>query len=337
MEVNGSLDPAVAREVLDLTRLLAAVPRTIDRAAFADILQERDLFGIDRSPALSAWARMLASRTDRNVPPWGRSRSGAEALLDRLHLLHRTAPGILTLVAETRWRRDPLPRVSVIVVGGGERRARCIGSIRVLTGYPSYEVLACGATPEAVNGAAYLGRGPVLALVRGDAEIRGAAWLYDLVETLEAHPRIGAAGAAGAWDIGDADVDLAYTDVLFPGLAVPVSWLSAACLAIRREAFLEAGGLRGDLYGASPWCDADLGYALRAAGWVSVVAATPVSVVLPATAAPTADDPVARATFRRRWGGRCELVNAALGTETLIGTWDAAAGRWRPREAVIAA
>lgn len=110
-------------------------------------------------------------------------------------------------------------------------------------------------------------RGKTLIFLDNDVTIRSDRWLSILLEPLEQHPRIGEVGAFGVIHSSD-ETDTWTQKILFPGLAVPVSWVSSFCVAVRRQAIIDCGGWRPDLYPLYGMEDVALGWAMRSAGWI---------------------------------------------------------------------
>ena len=139
---------------------------------------------------------------------------------------------------------------------------------------------------EAANQGARLARGTVILLLNSDTLVNAPS-LDALVDFICQTPDAGAAGGQlfntnGSFQGGYAHfscllqellIALRVGDILWPGYPShgkasttrPVDWLSGACLAIRRDPFIELGGLDQEyfMYGE----EVDLQFRLKRAGW----------------------------------------------------------------------
>jgi GT2 family glycosyltransferase len=181
------------------------------------------------------------------------------------------------------------------------------------------------------NRAAREAKGEVLLFLNNDTEIRNPDWLREMVSHA-IRPEIGAVGARLLFPggrvqhsgttlglAGIAGHDMLHTPEKSHGphdllrLTRRVSAVTAACLAVRREAFLAVGGFDEDGLRVA-YNDVDLCLKLRASGLHNLV--TPHAELLHKESATRGDDMspthkarwlTERATMRARWGD--QLVN----------------------------
>ncbi|WP_367133753.1 glycosyltransferase [Saccharothrix sp. HUAS TT1] len=166
-------------------------------------------------------------------------------------------------------------------------------------------------------------RAPYVCFLNADVEV-GPHWLEPLVEVLDGQPSVGAVapvlrdqsgdiqefgsvvGADGwcrAWGDG---APVGPENALFPHA---VDYASAACLLVRRRAFNQVGGFSND-YDTAYFEDVDLCFALRAAGWSTVV--DPRTTVVHQRHGSSNSDvatdlmKVNHSTFLRRWADELE-------------------------------
>lgn len=215
------------------------------------------------------------------------------------------APEIRRSSSSSDLPRSSDPKVSIIIVAWNNWNdtLQCLSSIFSLTRNPTFEVILVdnGSTDMTRdlapiiadrfpplrylrlernlgfslgnNAGAEIARGEHLLFLNNDTIILEHDWLGNLASALESHPRIGAVGQFGVIDLeGEAAPPRAfYQAAFFPGITLPVAWISGYCLLSRREAFEAAGRWRGDLYGKAGYEDIHMGYAMRSAGWISAV------------------------------------------------------------------
>lgn len=171
-------------------------------------------------------------------------------------------------------------------------------------------------------------RGTVLVLLNNDTEVRHADWLAELVSQV-LRPGIGAVGARLLYPDGrvqHAGVGLgiggiaAHDHLFLPGtadgpqdalrLVRTVSAVTAACLAVRRDAYLAAGGMDEARF-AIAYNDIDLCLKLRRAGLRNLV--TPHAELLHHESATRGSD---LAPERRpRWEAECAAMRSLWGAE----------------------
>ncbi|MBS7791845.1 glycosyltransferase [Roseococcus sp. SDR] len=194
---------------------------------------------------------------------------------------------------------------------------------------PRFAVLPCpGPFNYSVinNRAARAAKGEILLFLNNDTEIRNAGWLREMVSHA-VRPEIGAVGARLLFPslrvqhsgtvlglAGIAGHDMLHTPQKSHGpydllrLTRRVSAVTAACLAVRREAFLAVGGFDEEGLRVA-YNDVDLCLKLRAAGLHNLV--TPHAELLHKESATRGDDMspahkarwlTERATMRARWG-----------------------------------
>lgn len=166
-------------------------------------------------------------------------------------------------------------------------------------------------------------RGKTLIFLDNDVAIQHKRWLDILLEPLLLHPRVAASGAFGV--IHTHDESETWTQkILMPGLTVPVSWISSFCIAVRKQALIDCGGWRPDLYHLYGFEDVALGWALRQAKWVAAVPGQFVPVMHGMNHRDghydyDYDDSGKKngAAFHRAWGPRHRILNLAKGNQTL--------------------
>ncbi len=166
-------------------------------------------------------------------------------------------------------------------------------------------------------------RGRTLIFFDNDVTVKHPRWMEILLEPLIQHPRAGASGAFGVIHTSD-ETETWTQKILFPGLAVPVNWISSFCLAVKRQALTDCGGWRPDLYHLYGMEDVALGYALRESGWASVVPGQFVPVTHGMNHKDGHYDYDFNATgqknteaFKRLWGDRHRVLNLARNNQTL--------------------
>lgn len=276
-----------------------------------------------------------------------------------LHLFVVASPGVLTIYKDRSARADlesimpisivilawnrwdltekclrsvfsyPLPKeVELIVVDNGSTDVTPVALARLAESIPQLKHLKLPANAGPAGGreaALSTSRGKTLVFLDNDVEVKNERWLDILLEPLLFHPRVGATGAFGVLHTHD-ETETWSQKLLFPGMVVPVCWLSSFCIAVRRQALIDAGGWRPDLYPLYGMEDVALGYALRAAGWGSAVPGQ----FVPITHGMNHRDghydydigesgKKNTEHFTRLWGPRHRLLNAARSNRTLAG------------------
>lgn len=219
-------------------------------------------------------------------------------------LLRLAAAGILDLAADPLYRPkgDGQPPVSIIIPAWNQwsYTKTTLTSLFAKTVWPEYEVIVIDngsedETPQELckiaeqeprlrvvrnnqnigfSGANNLGAEAAkyehLIFINNDMLIYFADWIGQMVRSFGVHPKVGATGQFAVLDCFDGDRENLYQKVFFPGVSVPVSWISGYNLLTTKRALADAGGWRGDLYGVAGHEDIHLGYALRQAGWMCV-------------------------------------------------------------------
>ncbi|MBP2321757.1 GT2 family glycosyltransferase [Kibdelosporangium banguiense] len=202
--------------------------------------------------------------------------------------------------------RSVTPLVSVVIVthGGGELLTRCISALRDNTREAIEVIVLDSASPDGTgewarralpdvkvhtsvanhgfgamsNMGVLDARAPYVCFLNADVTV-SPNWLPPLLEVLETQPHVGAVAPlmnnpdgtvqeygsvvrADGWSEAWTD-----TSALFRR---PVDYASGACLLVRRRAFFEVGGFAPE-YHIAYFEDTDLAFALREAGWSTVV------------------------------------------------------------------
>lgn len=253
-----------------------------------------------------------------------------------------TQPPLVTIIIPTRdgtalmeacleglLRRTDYPALEILVCDNDSQDPRLLARFAEWARDPRFRVLPCPGpfNYSAINNrAAREAKGEVLLLLNNDTEIRHPDWLREMVSHA-IRPQIGAVGARLLFPNGRlqhagtvlglggiAGHDMLLTSGRSPGpqdllhVTRRVSAVTAACLAVRREAFLAMGGF--DETGLRvAYNDVDLCLRLRASGLHNLV--TPHAVLTHKESATRGDDmsPTHRArweeervTMRTRWG-----------------------------------
>jgi cellulose synthase/poly-beta-1,6-N-acetylglucosamine synthase-like glycosyltransferase len=256
--------------------------------------------------------------------------AGRRAVQDHLDRCGEAARAELLPFGHVRVRRGlpaAAPRVSLIVAAASPPEA-LVGRTR----YPELEVVVAadgGTLPQRLNRAAARAQGDLLCFVDGRCRAPAEDWLATLAAEAS-RPGIGAVGARlldAAGRIRHAGYLLdARAIVLHPYRGAPagfaglrnrtllqqnVSAVSAACLAVKREAFLRAGGFDAASGG---FFDADFCLRLQEAGLRNLW--TPhATLVIDAPPGPAPEAADAR-HMRARWGER--LARDPAGSPNLI-------------------
>jgi GT2 family glycosyltransferase len=240
---------------------------------------------------------------------------------DRADLMRTCLDGLL--------RRTDYPALDVIVVDNGSTEPAlqallagwtADGRLRVLPAPGPFNYAALN------NRAAVVARGDIILLLNNDTEVLHPDWLTEMAR-LALRPGIGAVGARLLFPdsrVQHAGVVLgvggvAAHDFLFAARADPgsqdalrllraVSAVTAACLAVRRDAYLAVGGMDEERF-AVAYNDVDLCLKLRRAGLVNLV--TPHAELLHhESASRGSDETPAR---RARWQAEHAAMRASWG------------------------
>lgn len=202
---------------------------------------------------------------------------------------------------------DPLVSVVVVTHGGGHLLTGCLRALREHT-REKYEVIvldsaspdgtgewAARALPEArvhlsernlgfgalSNAGVLDARAPYVCLLNADVTVR-PNWLPPLLDVLENRPEVAAVAPlllhpdGSVQEYGSVVTADGWTQALTDqGLPAPlvrrsVDYASAACLLVRRQAFNAVGGFAPE-YHIAYFEDVDLAFALRRAGWSTVI------------------------------------------------------------------
>jgi len=258
-----------------------------------------------------------------------------------------------TRLDETFFKEQKTKKISIIILAwnGWEKfTGPCLLSIFEKTDYPDYEVIIVdnGSTDGTSSGlksfgkrirvitnkenrgfsfgndqAAKIARGEYLLFLNNDTLVKSGDWLTIMTDTLGLYPKIGATGQFGVVYLDD-KTDAFAQVVFMPEVVIPVAWLAAYCLMVKREAFFEAGCFRDDLYGIAGCEDIHLSYALRESGWLSVT--TPKWIYLNHFVGGSKEaNPFVRDNYEilaKQWGPRRRILNCARSNETTLGFWN---------------
>lgn len=226
-------------------------------------------------------------------------------------------------------RRTDYPAFDIIVCDNDSDDPALLRRFEEWSRDPRFRVLPCPGpfNYSAINNrAAREASGEILLLLNNDTEIRSPDWLREMVSHA-VRPEIGAVGARLLFPSGRvqhagtvlglagiAGHDMLHTPQKSHGpydllrLTRRVSAVTAACLAVRREAFLAVGGFDEEGLRVA-YNDVDLCLKLRASGLHNLV--TPHAELLHKESATRGDDMspthkarwlTERATMRARWG-----------------------------------
>ena len=220
----------------------------------------------------------------------------------------------------------PVP-VEIVLVDNGSVETETASLLRELAAEPRVQVLSAPGSfnySALVNRGAAAATGDVLCLLNSDVEATSTGWLEALLDVLE-RPDVGAVGARLLYPDGSVQHAGVILGVLggtghahrfaprdaagyFANMAVvrEVSAVTGACLATRREAFEQSGGLEEKL----PVAYNDIDFCLRLQEQGLRVLYTPYAELLHHEGASRGrvDAAVeARAYMRRRWGARLEV------------------------------
>jgi len=289
--------------------------------------------GLDRDAVEAA---LLADRKGVSLLP---HRPGAPPLLrwplpeaaPRVTVIIPTRDGTALMEAcmQGLLRGTDYPALDILVCDNGSTDPALLARFREWSGHPGFSVLPCPGpfNYSAINNrAAREARGDILLLLNNDVEILHRGWLREMVSHA-VRPEIGAVGARLLFPsrrlqhsgtvlglAGIAGHDMLHASRKSPGphdllrMVRRVSAVTAACLAVRREAFLAVGGF--DETGLRvAYNDVDLCLKLRACGLHNLV--TPHAELLHKESATRGDDMspahrerwlTERKTMRERWG-----------------------------------
>lgn len=241
----------------------------------------------------------------------------------------RNGLALMEACLEGLLKRTDYPAFDIIVCDNDSDDPALLARFEEWSRDPRFRVLPCpGPFNYSVinNRAAREAKGEILLLLNNDTEIRHPDWLREMVSHA-VRPEIGAVGARLLFPslrvqhagtvlglAGLAGHDMLHTPQKSHGpydllcLTRRVSAVTAACLAVRREAFLAVGGFDEEGLRVA-YNDVDLCLKLRAAGLSNLV--TPHAELLHKESATRGDDMspthkarwlTERATMRARWG-----------------------------------
>lgn len=226
-------------------------------------------------------------------------------------------------------RGTDYPALDILVCDNGSTDPALLARFREWSHHPGFSVLPCPGpfNYSAINNrAAQEAKGEILLLLNNDVEVLHRGWLREMVSHA-VRPEIGAVGARLLFPsrrlqhsgtvlglAGIAGHDMLQASRKSPGphdllrMVRRVSAVTAACLAVRREAFLAVGGF--DETGLRvAYNDVDLCLKLRASGLHNLV--TPHAELLHKESATRGDDMspahrerwlTERQIMRERWG-----------------------------------
>ncbi len=241
----------------------------------------------------------------------------------------RDGTALMEACLEGLLHRTDYPALEILVCDNDSQDPRLLARFAEWRRDPQFRVLPCPGpfNYSAINNhAAREAKGEILLLLNNDTEIRHPGWLREMVSHA-IRPEIGAVGARLLFPNGrlqhagtvlglggTAGHDMLHSPGRSPGphdllhVTRRVSAVTAACLAVRREAFLAVGGF--DETGLRvAYNDVDLCLRLRASGLQNLV--TPHAELTHKESATRGDDmspahrarwEEERATMRARWG-----------------------------------
>ncbi len=260
-------------------------------------------------PDLNAYLGVILSKFEFNMWSGWVGRTFEDITLEgcrthQMRLLALAAEDILSFMNDPRYqyRTSEQPPVSIIIPAWNqwEFTHLTLSTLFSKTVWPEFEVVVvdngsgddtsrelailAGAQPRlrvirnernlgfsgANNQGAKAARHDHLIFLNNDIKIHHADWIGQMMRSFLVHPDVGATGQFAVLDCFDGDHEELYQKVFFPGASVPVSWISGYNLMTTKQILSEAGGWRGDLYGAAGYEDIHLGYAIRASGRLCV-------------------------------------------------------------------
>jgi len=241
----------------------------------------------------------------------------------------RDGTALMEACMEGLLRRTDYPALDILVCDNDSSDPALLARFAEWSRDPRFRVLPCPGSfnYSAINNrAARVAEGEILLLLNNDTEVQESGWLREMVSHA-VRPGIGAVGARLLFPSGRvqhsgtvlglggiAGHDMLHSPLRSPGpydllrLTRRVSAVTAACLAVRREAFLAVGGFDEEALRVA-YNDVDLCLKLRAAGLANLV--TPHAALTHKESATRGDDmspahrerwEQERAVMRERWG-----------------------------------
>lgn len=261
--------------------------------------------------AFAEWARALSQTDTINTPSdilEPRRAPRARAVCAAAEGLLIALPGLAHLAAEVRPVEPPSPdRVSVVMLTyrRPDLLARALASLEATWPAPGEgEVVVVDNADDPASAAVVEGRaaagvlpirrilghnsgcaggrnlgaaaasGDYLFFFDDDVEFAAPGWWKPVASAFALHPRIGCVGGFGVVYRRDEETGEFVQRAWLPGFPLPVHWVSGFAFCVRREAWRAIGG-----HPSHYWIgceDVDLGYALRAKGWATVVPQEPI-------------------------------------------------------------
>ncbi len=258
---------------------------------------------------------------------------------DRTRALTSPAPVSLVIIAWNRWDltercldsvlSHPLPQVEQILVmdnnSTDETPQKLTSMEKKISRLKHVRLPENLGKPGACDAALKHVTEETIIYLDNDSVITNDNWLEILLRPFKLHPRIGATGPFGV--IHDSDRDDHWVQkIWFPSLTVPVTFLAGYCLAVRKQALVEAGGWDSDRFELYGQVDLSLHWALRKANWFSVVPGELAEVQTYTGNAQETDhydynrSETSRKNqeiFRRMWGPKRRILNLARNNKTV--------------------
>lgn len=349
------------KEFLGLHKDYSKIKVVVHKESLKAAIEAEDDFGTKLRQVVNLNRNQLTIFTGKKVEPLTYLVSQFEIALKMMVAI---SPGAERLNREGKpiIRTKKNPRVSIIVPAWNrwEYTKVCLNTIFNVTDYGNYEVVVVDNgsrdyTPRGLKellkrhdnlkvvtnehnmgtarakdmGVGY-SNGEYLMFFDNDVYPNDPDWARIMIEAINYHPGIGACGLFGVIYLSDEDNLLQAQKIFFPEMVIPVDWCAGYCVMARREAMVDCGGYRGDLYKLVDAEDMHLGYALRSKGWATV--SIPVDLDIRGLEDGHIEDidGISRTTINRRnirmfeleWGPRRRLLDNSRSNRTIHGLWD---------------
>lgn len=349
------------KEFLGLHKDYGKIKVVVHKESLKAAIEAEDDFGVKLSYVVNLNRNQPNTFVNKKVEPLTYLVSQFETVLK---IMVAISPGAERLNGEDKpiIRTNKNPRVSIIIPAWNrwEYTQICLNTIFDVTDYGNYEVVVVDngsrdytpaglkellksldnlkvvtnkhnmGTARAKDIGVKHSSGEYLMFFDNDMYPNDPDWLRIMIETINYHPKIGACGLFGVIYLSDEDNLLQAQKIFFPEMVIPVDWCVGYCVMVRREAIVDSGGYRGDLYKLVDAEDMHLGYALRSKGWATV--SIPVDLDIRGLEDGHIEDidGISRAMINRRnmrvfeleWGPRKRLLDNSESNRTIDGLWN---------------